>query len=299
MSQRKPSPLFAALVALTATLIWGTLYWAFFRAPFEAVMGAAQKIFYFHVPAAYAMYLCATLCFAGSAAYLYRPSDGRDAFARAAGEGAVVFGLIVLTTGPIWAKPIWGVYWTWEPRLMTSALSVLIYVAYVVLRAFAGDSDGERKFSAALGVLGAANLPIIHYSVQKWGGNHPRVISSGGGGLRHPDMTTALLMGFAAFTCLALVLVWSRLKIHVANARLAHLEEEAASLGLLEDEDVLVQDANAHALAHHPATSAHRDPADHLWRRRRGRSDAQLRLDGLCLRGALGAAVWLSSALVA
>lgn len=224
------------LTTVAGALVIATLYWAFFRAPFEAVMGAAQKIFYFHVPAAYAMYLCAAVCFVGSAAYLYAPTDGRDALARAGAEAAVAFGLVVLTTGPIWARPIWGVYWTWEPRLLTSLLSVLIYVAYVVLRSFAGDGDAERKFAAALGVLGAANLPIIHYSVQKWGGNHPRVISSGGGGLRHPDMKVALSLGFAAFTCLALVLVWSRLRLHAANARLASLEEEAAARGLIDDD---------------------------------------------------------------
>lgn len=228
--------MFVVLAATALVLIVATLYWAFFRAPFEAVMGSAQKIFYFHVPAAYALYLSAAICFGGSAAYLYRASDGADALARAGAETAVAFGLVVLTTGPIWARPIWGVYWTWEPRLLTSLLSVLIYVAYVVLRAFAGDGDAERKFAAALGVLGAANLPIIHYSVQKWGGNHPRVISSGGGGLRHPDMKTALMLGFAAFTVLAITFVWARLRLHVARARVARVEEEAAALGLLEEE---------------------------------------------------------------
>ena len=227
---------FPVLAVIALALILLTLYWAFFRAPFERVMGAAQKIFYFHVPAAYAMYLCAAACFVGSALYLYRPGDRSDAFARAGAECACAFGLVVLTTGPIWARPIWGVYWTWEPRLLTSLLSVLIYVAYVVLRSFAGDGDAERKFAAALGVLGAANLPIIHYSVQKWGGNHPRVISSGGGGLRNPDMTRALLIGFLAFTVFAIALIWARMRLHVARARLARVEEEAVSLGVLEEE---------------------------------------------------------------
>ena len=230
------SPAFTGLVSVTAALVVTTLYWAFFRAPFESVMGAAQKIFYFHVPAAYAMYLSAAVCFVGSALYLYRPSDRSDALGRAGAEVAVLFGLMVLTSGPIWARPIWGVYWTWEPRLLTSLLSVMIYVAYVVLRSFAGDGDAERKFAAALGVLGAANLPIIHYSVQKWGGNHPRVISNGGGGLRHPDMKIALGLGFFTFTLLATCLIWSRLRLHVARARLARAEEDAAALGLLDEE---------------------------------------------------------------
>jgi heme exporter protein C len=235
-SPPRASPVLPALAIVAFSLVAATLYWAFFRAPFEAVMGAAQKIFYFHVPAALGMYLCATACFLGSAAYLYSASDKADALARAGADCAVAFGLIVLTTGPIWAKPIWGVYWTWEPRLLTSLLSVLLYVAYVVLRAFAGNGEAERKFSAALGVLGAANLPIIHYSVQKWGGNHPRVVSSGGGGLGHPDMKIAFGLGLAAFGTLAVVLVWSRVRLYIAEARLARAEEEAASLGLLEEE---------------------------------------------------------------
>jgi heme exporter protein C len=135
----------------------------------------------------------------------------------------------------LWAAKAWGVYWTWDPRLTTSMLSVLIYVAYVVLRAFAGDGEAERKFSAALGVLGAANLPIIHYSVQKWGGNHPKVITSGGGGLQHPDMKIALSLGFLTFTLLAAVLVWTRVRIELAAARLADKEEEAIELGAVED----------------------------------------------------------------
>lgn len=228
---------FLGLLAATGAALVLTLFWAFFQAPFEAVMGAAQKIFYFHVPAAYSMYLSATVCFLGSAAYLYQPTERADAVARAGAEAAVAFGGVVLTTGPIWAKPIWGVYWTWEPRLLTSLLAILIYVAYVVLRTFAGDGDSERKFAAALGVLGAANLPIIHYSVQKWGGNHPRVISKGGGGLAHPDMKIALSLGFLAFTLLTITFVWSRMRLHLSQARLARLEEEAATRGLLDEDD--------------------------------------------------------------
>jgi heme exporter protein C len=198
-------------------------------------MGIVQKIFYFHVPAAYAMYLGAAACFIGSAGFLY---DGRrfwDALARAGAEVAVAMGVMVLVTGPLWAAKAWGVYWTWDPRLTTSMLSVLLYVAYVVLRLFSGDGDAERKFAAALGVLGAANLPIIHFSVQKWGGNHPKVITSGGGGLQHPAMKLGLGLGFLSFTLIAIVLLWWRMRIDLAASRLADLEQEALELGIGED----------------------------------------------------------------
>jgi heme exporter protein C len=151
--------LWAIVTAMFLFVIWGM----FFYAPVEKTMGIVQKIFYFHVPSAYAMYIGAGACFVGSVAYFLSPTDGRDAFAKAGAETAVAFGLIVLTTGPLWAAKAWGRYWTWDPRLTTSMLSVLIYVAYVVLRSFAGDGQAEKKFAAALGILGAANLPIIHY----------------------------------------------------------------------------------------------------------------------------------------
>jgi heme exporter protein C len=226
--------LFYLLLGATAVSIIASIELIFLSAPTEAVMGIVQKIFYFHVPAAYSMYLGAGACFLGSAAYLAKPTDGRDAFAKAGAETAVVFGLIMLVTGPLWAAKAWGRYWTWDPRLTTALLSELIYVAYVLLRSFAGDGESERKFAAALGVVGAANLPIIHYSVQKWSGQHPRVISNGGGGLA-PGMGLPLAISFIAFTLLTAVILWARTKLEMSRARLQRLEEEALDLGLGED----------------------------------------------------------------
>ena len=147
--------LFYALLAVTAVTVIGELYFIFLVAPIEARMGIVQKIFYFHVPSWYAMYLGAGACFLGSLAYLVRATDARDAFARAGAEVAVVFGAIGLITGPLWGAKAWGSFWTCDPRLTTALLSFLIYVAYLVLRAFAGEGTSEKRFSAALGVLGA------------------------------------------------------------------------------------------------------------------------------------------------
>jgi heme exporter protein C len=223
---------FYGMVALTACAFVGEILYVFLKVPIEARMGIVQKIFYFHVPAAYAMYLGAAACFAGSVGYLANPREELDAMARAGAEAAVVFGTMVLVSGPLWAAKAWGTLWTWDPRLTTELLSVLIYVAYLVLRGFAGDGEGERRFSAALGVLGAANLPIIHFSVQKWGGQHPTVISGGGGGLQHPAMKLALGMGFLAFTLLAVLLIWARARVELAQSRLRRAEEDAIDLGL-------------------------------------------------------------------
>ncbi|MEJ7732884.1 MAG: cytochrome c biogenesis protein CcsA [Polyangiaceae bacterium] len=225
---------FLVLLALTAACCIGTVQMIAFHAPVESTMGVVQKIFYFHVPSAYAMYLGATVCFVGSAAYLYKGTAYWDAFAKAGAEVAVAMGVMVCISGPLWAAKAWGVYWTWDPRLTTSMLSLLVYVAYVVLRAFSGNGESERKFAAALGILGAANLPIIHYSVKKWGGNHPTVITGNGGGIT-PDMRTVLMMGFLTFTLLTVVFVWQRLRVELASRRLEDAEHEALAMGITEE----------------------------------------------------------------
>jgi heme exporter protein C len=221
--------LFPTLLAVTAAVFFFHIYMIFMVAPpaQAAAGGLAQKIFYFHVPAAYAMYLSGAVCFVASALYLASPSDGRNAVARAGAECAVVFGAMMLTSGPLWAKKAWGVYWVWDPRLTTTLLSVIVYVAVVVLRAFTGDGDAERKFAAALGVLGTVNLPIIHYSVQKWGGNHPTVIGKGGGGLGHPAMKMTLGIGFLGMTLLAAVLLLLRARAALLASRVSQIEEQA------------------------------------------------------------------------
>ena len=184
--------LVVALSVMTALSLVALVFATFYYAPMAqmAAGGFAQKIFYFHVPSAYAM-----------------------------------FGLVVLTSGPLWAKKAWGVYWTWDPRLTTLLLSVLIYAAIVMLRAFAGDGEAERKFAAALGVLGTVTLPIVHLSVRKWGGNHPTVITKGGGGIA-PSMAHVLLLGFVAMTLLAILLLWVRARGAWLESREADLQEQ-------------------------------------------------------------------------
>ena len=227
---------FLALVLLTGALFVTALYQIFAVAPVEATMGIVQKIFYFHVPSAYVMYIGAGACFVGSAWYLATGSAKGDVLAQAGGELAVAFGAIVLISGPLWARKAWGTYWTWDPRLTTTLLALLIYVAYVVLRGFAGEGEAEKKFAAALGILGVADLPIIHYSVQKWSGQHPTVITSKGGGL-DPKMYPALWMSFAAFTALAIVLLWLRMRGELLARRVRDAHEKAIDVGLITGEE--------------------------------------------------------------
>jgi heme exporter protein C len=225
----RPRGLILAVWAFACLTFVALILFIFLKVPVAQPQagGLAQKIFYFHVPSAYALYLSGAVCFVASALYLAGPSDAKDAWAKAGAECASVFGALVMVSGPLWAKKAWGVYWTWDPRLTTLLLSILIYVAIVLLRSFAGGGEAERKFAAAFGVLGTANLPIIHYSVQKWGGNHPTVIGKGGGGLQDPAMGQALSGGFLAMTLLAALLLALRAQLAQSQARLLRAEELA------------------------------------------------------------------------
>ena len=193
--------------------------------------GIAQKIFYFHVPAAISLYVCGIVCAIASALYLVEPTDKRDAWAQAGAECATVFGGMVMVSGPLWGKKAWGVYWTWDPRLTSLLLAVLIYVALVVLRRFAGNGDAERRFAAAFGILGTAILPIVHYSVKLWGGNHPTVLKvNGGGGLQDITMKVAINMGLVAMWILAFLLLSLRAKLALSHSRLLRAEELAPDI---------------------------------------------------------------------
>lgn len=201
-----------AATVVTAVLLCVSLGLIFFVAPVEAQMGIVQKIFFFHVPSAYAMYIGFAVSALGSALYLRSSRERWDALGVAGAEVGFVFCAIVLVTGPLWARKAWGLWWTWDPRLTTTLLSGLIFLSYLSVRGFGRPGRLERRLSAGLAVLGVLNIPLIHYSVQRWRGQHPKVISSGGGGI-HPDMMPALWSGFITFTALAALMIWVRYRV--------------------------------------------------------------------------------------
>ncbi|HKU37957.1 MAG TPA: cytochrome c biogenesis protein CcsA [Polyangiales bacterium] len=222
------------LIALTALSALITLYLIFVVAPVERQMGIVQKIFYFHVPSAYGMYIGFAVSAVASAVYLAKRDDRWDALAVAGAEVGSLFCVIVLFTGPLWARKAWGTFWTWDPRLTTTLLAGMIYFAYVVLRSFGAAGEVEKRFAAGLAIFGLLDLPIIHYSVQRWRGTHPTVITGKGGGL-HPDMYPAMISSFVLFTLLAVVLIWQRTRAERLHQRLLAVESQAAEAGLLEE----------------------------------------------------------------
>jgi heme exporter protein C len=146
----------------------------------------------------------------------------------------MIFTAIVLVTGPLWAYKAWGTFWTWDPRLTTTLLQAMIYAAYLALRSFGAAGEVEKRFAAGLSVLGVPNMFIIHYSVQRWRGQHPTVITNKGGGL-DAQMGMALGVSFIAFTALVVLLLWTRARLERQRARVREVELEAAQRGLLED----------------------------------------------------------------
>ena len=140
-------------------------------APYESSMGVVSKIFYFHVPSAISLFLSAFVCGLASIVYMVRRSPGADRLAVAAAELSVVIGLIVLVTGPLWARKSWGVWWVWEARLTMTLVMWMVFVSYLLLRRFGGA--GSEMLAAAVAIFGMALVPFVYWSVNVWRTMHP------------------------------------------------------------------------------------------------------------------------------
>ena len=211
--------------AVTCVTMLAALYLVFMVVPTEQQMGIVQRIFYFHVSSAWMAFLGFFLVAGASAVYLWNGSRGADRLAEAAAEVGVLFCSLVLVTGPIWARPIWSVRWTWDPRLTMTVILWAIYASYLMLRAFGGEDEAVQRYAAVLGIIGVLDIPIIMVSVRLLRGMHPAVIArnEGGSGLVDPWMRIALVV-----SAVALILVGSWLmQLRVRASRLA---EEMAAL---------------------------------------------------------------------
>jgi heme exporter protein C len=195
--------------------------WAVFvHAPEERTMGAAQKIFYFHVPSAFVTFAGVVVLLAGSIAYLWTRERRWDDLSRAATECSLLFCGIVLVTGPIWAKSAWGTWWTWEARLITTLVLWLLLAACLMVRSYAEDRDVGARLAAITGIVAALDVPIIHKAVEWWRGQHPVVLNADEGSGLAPRMRDAFGASVLAFFFLYGLLLAIRY-------RAARLEERA------------------------------------------------------------------------
>jgi heme exporter protein C len=204
-----------AMFAAAPFVIAGALY--------ESTMGLVQKIFYFHVPSWFVMFTAVFICGIQSAIFLFRRKPAADRVAFAAGEIAVVFGLLGLVTGPLWGRKAWGVWWQWDARLTMALLVELIFIAYLLVRKYGGP--GSDKLAAAVAIFGMANVPFVYASVNIWRTIHPQttVVPT-----LVPGMRGAFWFCVTAFMLLFALLLSLRVRLEHQRAALdaLYLEEE-------------------------------------------------------------------------
>src|SRR5271165_6622422 len=230
---------FPILGVLTAFLLVYALYEALIGAPTEQTMGNVQRIFYYHVPSAWTAFLLFFINFGASVTYLIKRNPTADIVALVCAEVGVVFCTIVLITGPIWARPVWGIWWTWDMRLTSTLVLWLIYVSYLFLRRF--SSSGQTPtLAAALAVLGALCVPFVYFSIRFFRTQHPQPVMGGGGSI-DPRMLHVLLINWLAFSCFAFLVCWSRYRLEWLQREV----EEAQALESLHGESSFAPAAQA------------------------------------------------------
>lgn len=210
------------LVALNLALFAAALYMIFLYVP--SIEGLrADRVFYVHVPVAWVSFLAYLVVFVGSIIYL-RGRDSRwDIIASCAAEIGVVFNVLMLVSGSIFARPNWGVWWNWEPRLTTALVLLIIFVGYMLVRGYASGREQAARFSAVVGIIGFLDVPVVYLSTTWWQFQHPGHLVFEAGGLA-PSMMATLMVSLAAFTSLFFLLLIERVSLKKAETELHMLK---------------------------------------------------------------------------
>jgi heme exporter protein C len=202
------------LPGLSFLLFVASLYLVFLYVPTVTSLGAtfAQRIFYFHVPVDWVAFLSFFVVFIASIMYLSKRDDKWDLLAHTAAEIGVIFNTLMLITGSIWAKPAWGAWWVWDPRLTTALVLWFIYVAYLLIRSYASEESRGARFAAVVGIVGFIDVPIVALATTLWRTQHPSALIFESGGLA-PSQVWTLMVCLAAFTTLYITLLRLRLSL--------------------------------------------------------------------------------------
>jgi len=204
------------ILTITALiLILVSISAVFFYAPVERTMGMVQKIFYFHVSSAWVGFLAFGLVFVMSLLFLWQKKIDYDRWAFCSAELGVIFTSLVLLTGPMWAKPVWNTYWTWDPRLTTTLILWLIYIGYLLLRKMVDSPEKAARVAAVYGIIGFVDVPIVYLSIRWWKTLHPQHVMMIGGensGL-HPKIFQTMMVSLLTFTFLFLTLLFLRTQL--------------------------------------------------------------------------------------
>lgn len=229
---RQPAIIASALAMLA------TLFGAFVYAPADAIEGDVQRIFYIHVPMAWVAYMAFGIVAGSSAMFLWRKQSRWDILARSAAEVGLVFTTLVLLTGSLWGRPIWGTWWAWDARLTTTLILWVLYAGYLTIRSFVGEEESGARFAAVVGVLGFVDVPIVHMSVTWWRTLHPQpiVIKPLESPALPNEMLAVMTVGVVAMTLVFVTLVALRYSLGVAEERLRLRRRRAYVAALLRTE---------------------------------------------------------------
>jgi len=218
------------LVLIAAALMVFAGFAALYVAPDEKTMHAIQRIFYFHVPSAICSFVAFFIVFIANFAYLSTRQPKWDWLGVAGAEVGVMCSTIVLITGPIWAHPVWGIWWTWDARLTSTFVMWLLYMAYLLLRGFLDDPQRKAMFSAVFGIFAFLDVPLVYFSNRLWRTQHPQPVILGGSnsGL-DPMMGKVLLISFVAVLCITAVLIADRYRLEQLRSEFDELRFRAES----------------------------------------------------------------------
>jgi heme exporter protein C len=210
-----------------AALLGFAGYAALFIAPTERTMGVIQRIFYFHVPSAWTGFVAFFINLVGSIAFLRKRDLKWDRLSVAAAEVGVAFFTVVLVTGPIWARPVWGIWWTWDARLTSSFVLWLLYVSYLLLRTLVDEPERRAVFSAVFGIFAAFDIPLVYFSIWLFRTQHPQPVIGEGGSL-DSRMLNVLLLCWAALLGVMVLLIRQRYRLETLRHSVEELRTEAA-----------------------------------------------------------------------
>ena len=206
-------------------LLGASAYGAFFLVPTEATMGIVQRIFYLHAPCGMVALTAFLVCFVGNLGYLFKREAKWDWLSVSSAEVGLAFCTVVLLTGPIWAKPAWGVYWAWDARLTSTLVLWLLYLSYLILRTMTDDSERRALVSAFYGVFIFLDVPLVYGSIWWWRTQHPQPVVFTSGGLE-PTMRKVFYLSWLSLTALMALLIRQRYELEQARADVQTLEHE-------------------------------------------------------------------------
>jgi heme exporter protein C len=227
---KKRDTLGLVLVLASAAALMVALGMVFLYAPREATMGDVQRIFYFHVASAWVGFFAFFVTFLGGIGYLVRGERRWDILALSSVEIGLTFIAMTVITGSLWARPVWGTYWTWEPRLTISAVQLLIYVAYGMLRVSVESPERRARFAAVYGIVAFVTVPLSWFAIRWWRTIHPDIMTGGEGMAFTPKMGYTLLVSLVAFTLLYATLLRQRIRLERAADVLTRLRLRAQNI---------------------------------------------------------------------